>query len=333
MDLNPCSIQFLDLDLENDKVQSTPLLLVGSSNNRRLHLIDISGGTILQELRLPSFNNDTLPPQNFSMVYTQEKRFLVLGDNLSNSIYFLHLHLPEEYSLTTQLQSDFLSAVAKTNCTRSVFSTGNLPIFDYITELPFFKDRKLQALTVTPSLDAFLDVFTAHSEGFTMLSPEKEDILPENYLEAKPVHTEYLSKPTLHREVGYAAHRTEERVRSPRSLSRASSVESLRSGRATKSTPVKKESIQDMREKARTSNENTEAVVNNSSTTASSASEVVKREISPAAQEIQRPRSPSPVAETNITQNSVSGTSTVEIESILNRALEQQCTTLPRPLF
>jgi len=86
LDLNPCSIQFMDFDTDDDKTSFTPLFLVGSSNNRRLHLIDLSGGTVLQELRLPSYNDENLPLQNFSMIYTKEKRFLVIGYNLSNSI-------------------------------------------------------------------------------------------------------------------------------------------------------------------------------------------------------------------------------------------------------
>jgi hypothetical protein len=325
MDLNPCSIQFLNLDTENEKALSTPLLLVGSSNNRQLHLIDISSGKILQELRLPSFTNEALPTQNFSMVYTKEKQFLVIGDNLSNSIFFLHLHLPE-YSDMTMSQSDFLSEIATTNCTKSVFSTEGLPVFNYITELPFIKNRRLQALTVTTSLDAALDVFTAHSEGFTMISPEKEDILPENYLEAKPVHVEYLQKPTLHREVVYVTRKSEGHVRSPRAPSRASSTESLRSAREGKRTVIKKESVEDLRENARS--EDTEVVLNRSSITDIHSSENIKREVSPAAREIEPRRSPSPIAETNINQGGYSGPSHLEIETILNQALEQQCRAL-----
>jgi hypothetical protein len=298
---------------------------VGSSNNRRLHLVDLSGGTVLQELRLPSFNDENLPLQNFSMIYTEEKRFLVIGDDLSNSIYFLHLSLPERPSSTIRSQSDFLFDIAETNSTKPFFSSENFPVFDYITELPFFKNRKLQALAVTPSLDAFLDVFTAHSEGFTMLSPEKDDILPTNYLDAKIVDTEILPKPKLHREVRSASNKSEDRIRSPRSVSRASSVESFRS-QDSKQTSFKKKAMQKATETA--VSDAGKAVNTSLATLNDSSPEVSHRESSPAMEEVDMPRSTSsPESHAMTYQERGTGSSNMEVQDLLNQALEQQCTS------
>lgn len=324
IDLNPCSIQFMDFDTDDDQTSFTPLFLVGSSYNRRLHLVDLSGGTVLQELRLPSFNDENLPPQNFSMIYMKEKRFLVIGDNLSNSIYFLHLSLPERQSSTIRSQSDFLSDIARTTCTKSLFSSENLPLFDYITELPFFKNRKLQTLAVTPSLDAFLDVFTAHSEGFTMLSPEKEDILPTSYLDAKIVRTELLPNPKLDREVGFGSNKSEDRSRSSRSRSRASSVESFRS-QDSRQISSKNESMPNVRETA--VSDAAKAVNTSLPTLNGSSPEVSQREGPPAIKEIDMPRSASsPVAQPKTYQERETGSSSPNIPDLLNQALEQQCT-------
>ena len=193
LDLNPCSIQFLDLGDENSNAPFTPLLLVGSSYNRRLHLIDLAQGMVLQEIVLPSIGSENMPPQNFSMAYTKEKRFLTLGDTLSNSIFFFHLSCPPLKGDPSTSQSEYLVNIAE----GKIVDTNpkeTFPAFDYVTELPFFPHHLLQTLAVTTSMDAFLDVFTAHSDGFTMLSPNVEDILPENYLNAKPTpsqgHTE-----------------------------------------------------------------------------------------------------------------------------------------------
>ena len=324
LDLNPCSIQFMDFDTDDDKTSFTALFLVGSSNNRRLHLIDLSGGTVLQELRLPSYNDENLPLQNFSMIYTKEKRFLVIGDNLSNSIYFLHLSLPERPSSTIKSQSDFLSDIARTACTKSLFSSEHLPLFDYITELPFFKDRKLQTLAVTPSLDAFLDVFTAHSEGFTMLSPEKEDVLPGNYLDAKTVRTELLPNPKLDREVGFGSNKSLDRSRSSRSRSRASSVESFRS-QDSRQISSKKESMSNVTE---TAVSDAAKDINTSLATLNGSSpEDPQREGPLAMKENDMPRSASsPISQPKTYQEKETGSSGTTIRDLLNQALEQQCT-------
>ena len=239
-DLNPCSIQFLDLGDEASSTPFTPLVLVGSNYNRRLHLVDIDHGTMLQEIVLPSIGSACLPAQNFSMTYTKEKQFLTVGDTISNSIFFFHLHSPPFESESATSQSEYLVTVAKLKIPNKI-SGCKSHSFDYVTELPFFPNARLQTLAVTTSVDAFLDVFAAHSNGFTMLCPDLEDILPPNSLKSKIFPS---IKPITNPELGRVPERVSSADSSPSScsLSPRSSFESVGSGRA-KSPPavVKKE--------------------------------------------------------------------------------------------
>jgi len=245
-DLNPCSIQFLDLGDKTSSAAFTPLVLVGSSFNRRLHLIDIGQGVVLQEIVLPSIGSASMPAQNFSMTYTKEKQFLTVGDTIANSIFFFHLYSPPSKSESAASQSEYLVHVADQKVVSKNLG-GKSHFFDYVTELPFFPNTRLQTLAVTTSLDAFLDVFTAHSNGFTMLSPYLVDVLPPTYLRSKTFASiKPISKPELDRIP--EPYSSADSSPSPCSFSPRSSFESVRSDRA-KSPPmvVKKESDENLR--------------------------------------------------------------------------------------
>jgi hypothetical protein len=228
-DLNPCSIQFLDLLNGEKSAPYTPLLLVGSSYNRRLNLIDIGLGTVWQEIVLPSIGSENMPAQNFAMSYNKDKQFLTIGDTLSNSIFYLHLSSPPLVFDTTKSQSDYLGWVAAANCTDTSCQrpNGTLPSFDYVTEIPFPAQFRLQTLAVTTSMEACLDVFTAHSSGFTMFSPSDDEILPANYMEASCASLTSVVHPVLDRVVDLKAP-TPSRTPSPRDTSRGSSSASTR---------------------------------------------------------------------------------------------------------
>ena len=316
-DLNPCSIQFLDLSDETSNAPFTPLLLVGSSYNRHLHLVDIGQGMVLQEIVLPSMGSENMPAQNFSMAYTKEKRFLTLGDTLSNSIFFFHLSsLPRKGDPSTS-QSEYLNNIAERKFVDQ-YPKETFTAFDYVTELPFFPHHQLQTLAVTTSIDAFLDVFTAHSNGFTMLSPNIEDILPGNYLDAKPTPVKAISNPELDRVVEPVC------SLSPRSSSRRSSVESVRNLRAKSPPIVKKESAEDLRDEIRS--ENHKQLEMDRPTSCSP--EIVSKDVPSSAHVSEKSRSPSPqvrLPPEQSTHETVSGTR--DLELFLNQALEQQCTS------
>lgn len=309
-DLNPCSIQFLDLGDDNSSAFFTPLLLVGSSYNRRLHLVDISQGGVLQEIVLPSIKAESMPTQNFSMVYTKEKRFLTIGDSLSNSIYFLSLHTLQPLLDPALSQSDYIANVAdrKFSRDRSIVTTTS---FNYVTVLPFFPNHRLQSLAVTTSVDTVLDVFTAHSNGFTMLSPKEEDILPHNYLEANEAPTKIIFNPRLDCVLGLASR---EPSPSPRSVSPRSSSESLRSARPTTPPVVKKEPL---REDQNASSNATEIINPVSQELAPK-----KTRASPRGSEKSiSPSPPDPVKSPSAHEISMNK----ELELFISQALEQQC--------
>lgn len=244
-DLNPCSIQFLDLGDETSSASFTPLVLVGSSFNRRLHLIDIGQQMILQEIVLPSIGSASMPAQNFSMTYTKEKQFLTVGDTISNSIFFFHLYSPPSKSESAISQSEYLVDVADRKAP-SKSLVGKSHSFDCVTELPFFPNTRLQTLAVTTSVDAFLDVFTAHSNGFTMLSPELGDVLSPTYLKSKTfASVKPITNPELDRILETFS--SADSSPSPCSLSPRSSSESVRSGRAKSPPKVVKESDESLR--------------------------------------------------------------------------------------
>jgi WD40 repeat protein len=317
VDLNPCSIQFLDLGDEISNTPFTPLLLVGSSYNRRLHLVDIGQGMVLQEIVLPSIGSENMPAQNFSMAYTKEKRFLTLGDTLSNSIFFFHLSsLPAKGDSSTS-QSEYLDNIVDRKIVDK-YPNETFAAFDYITELPFFPHHQLQTLAVTTSMDAFLDVFTAHSNGFTMLSPNVEDILPVNYLDAKLTPVKAIPNPELEKAVEPVC------SPSPRSLSRRSSVESVRSVRAKSPPVVKKEHREDLREAVR-SEDHTQLERDRRT---SHSPEIVSKDVPSSAKVSEKSRSPSPhvrLPPEQTTHEAVS--STRDLELFLSQALEQQCTS------
>jgi hypothetical protein len=316
-DLNPCSIQFLDFQSqysgdENLTVPFTPLLLVGSSYNRRLHLVDIRHGMVLQEIVLPSITSEHMPFQNFSMAYTKEKRMLTLGDTLSNSIFFFHLSSPPLKGDVAASQSEYLINIAERNVLEED-PHKTLPSFDYVTELPFFPRHSLQTLAVTTSMDAFLDVFTAHSNGFTMLSPNVEDILPQNYLDAKSVPIKSIPNPELDRLVGRPD--SSERSPSTRSSSRPSSAESARSVRGRRPPIVKKESIEETKE-----------TVKDDKTVQDGGQrkpEVVTKDSQSSVNVSETSISPSPQVRLPPEQELVSNTK--ELEIFLSHSLEQLC--------
>jgi len=320
VDLNPCSIQFLDVGEENSNAPFTPLLLVGSSYNRHLHLIDIRQGIVLQEIVLPSIGSENMPTQNFSMAYTKEKRFLTLGDTLSNSIFFFHLFSPPLKGDPAASQSEYLVNIAERKITDKN-PQETFPAFDYVTELPFFPHHQLQTLAVTTSMDAFLDIFTAHSNGFTMLSPNLEDILPANYFDAKSTPIKNIPNPKLDRVVGrlYAEGPTP-----PRSLSRRSSVESVRSVRAKSPLMVKKESVEDLRDTDR-SEEYMQFEIDRM---APHSPEIGPKDVNTSAHISEKSRSPSPqirLPPEQFMPKALSGAK--DLETLLNQALEHQCTS------
>jgi hypothetical protein len=322
-DLNPCSIQFLESGEETSDAPFTPLLLVGSSYNRRLHLVDVGKGMILQEIVLPSISSDNMPAQNFPMTYTKEKRFLTLGDTLSNSIFFFHLSFPALKDDSSTSESDYLVKVAE-----QTFSArdhdAELAGFDYVTELPFFPHHRLQTLAVTTSIDAFLDVFTAHNNGFTMLSPTVEDLLPENYLEAKQSPTNLIPTPELNRTVQQISR---ECSPSPKSLSPRSSSENLRSGRRRFPPLVKNETLDDTNETILGDEQQprTNKVVNETK----GFTEVVSKDISASASASDTPMA---TTQTLAFPTQEVGEFSKELETFSNQIFEQQRTS-PSPLM
>jgi len=196
LDWNPCSLQFLDLGANQP---FTPLLLVGCNYNRRLHTVDITEGVVLQEIALPSDKAMEMPAQNFAVAYTKEEQFLTVGDTLSSSIYFLHLDAhPVKTEIATS-QSEYLTIVAERKITENS-TVGPRSLFDYVTELPFPK-HSLQTIAVTQSHDALLDVFIAHSNGFSILLPTLGDLLPANYKDARSFFSRPLQTCHLQRKV------------------------------------------------------------------------------------------------------------------------------------
>ena len=326
-DLNPCSIQFLELGHDNNIASSTPLVLVGSSYNRRLHLINIGEGKLLQEIVLPSNAREKLPSQNLPLCYTKERQILTLGDTLSNSIYFFHLRSSPITTDVPTLQSDYIAHVAESEpqSLSNEFSGGVPPAFDYVTELPFFHQHLLQTLATTPSIDAYLDVFTAHNNGFTMLSPDQEDIIPANYLEAKRAPIRTIPNPRLTRVD--IARESGPNTSTPKSLSRRSSVESLRSERATRPVLAKRGSNELHKRKGKTP-------VQENILEPTPQQEAIPNEerekspeipVSPVAI-VDKPKTPPPVIAEKTGQGIENGTLAKEIETILGHALDQQCT-------
>ena len=322
-DLNPCSIQFLNFQSSNSgdetsTVPFTPLLLVGSSHNRRLHLVDIRQGMVLQEIVLPSIASESMPAQHFSMAYTKEKQILTLGDTLSNSIFFFHLSSPPHKGNAATSQSDYLVHIAGQQFADK--NTGEaLPSFDYVTELPFFAHHSLQTLAVTTSIDAYLDVFTAHSKGFTMLSPNMEDILPPNYLDAESALVKSIPNPELNRLVDSSSPQCSA---SPRSLFRPSSAESTRIVHGRSPPIIKKESMGDIKETVK----GDKSPPNNPPDGRNDNPEIVTKDVHSGTDVSEKPRSPSPQSSLPPEQEVVFKPK--ELEMFLNQALEQQCTIL-----
>jgi len=330
-DLNPCSIQFLDLGDETSSAPFTPLLLVGSSYNRRLHLIDIGQGTVLQEIVLPSIGSASMPAQNFSMTYTKEKQFLTVGDTISNSIFFFHLYSAPTKGESAASQSEYLVHVAERK-SPSKSSVSKSHSFDYVTEIPFFPNTRLQTLAVTTSVDAFLDVFTAHSNGFTMLSPELTDVLPPNYLKSKTfASTKPIGNPELDRVLEPFS--SVDSSPSPSSSSPRSSFESVRSGRA-KSPPVvvKKESEESLRASPAKEQHSPPSPPLKSVEEVRRGVEVATVEMPLKPHVSEKARSPSPVAQALPPRQTLPppseevGSIGKDLETSLTQALEQQCT-------
>jgi len=197
LDWNPCTLQFLDLGANQP---FTPLLLVGCNYNRRLHTVDITEGVVLQEIALASDIAVDMPAQNFAVTYTKEEQFLTVGDTLSSSIYFLHLDgHPVKTEIATS-QSEYLTIVAERKITENS-AIGPPSLFDYVTELPFFPKHSLQTIAVTQSHDGLLDIFIAHSNGFSMLLPTLGDLLPPNYKDARSSFSRPLQTCHLQRKV------------------------------------------------------------------------------------------------------------------------------------
>ena len=329
-DLNPCSIRFLELGDEDGVAPYTPLVLVGSSYNRRLHLVNIAEGKLLQEIILPSNTSEKMPPQNFSMTFIKEKQILTLGDTLSNSIYFIHLQSSSLASQLAILQSDFITHIAKSdaNDLSVEFRDGIPPAFDFVVELPFFQHHQLQTLVTTLSVDAHLDVFTAHSNGFTMLSPDKDDILPANYKKAEQAPSKPLPNPYLGRTK--VAPKSHDQSLSSRSLSRRSSSESLQD-RATRSAFNKRRSTEKMK------NKDTPVVeapmpMKKSDSEKSSPEIEAPEPVLPPMVENEKPKPPSPVLPPTAESQKEITSLAKDVESILNQALDQQCITLGRAL-
>jgi hypothetical protein len=323
-ELNPCSVQFLETgDGSNGSnvASSTPLLLVGSSYNRHLHLIDIGRGALLQEIVLPSIDSESMPAQNFSMAYTKERNFLTVGDTISDSIFFFHLQTAGLKIAPTETQSDYLINIADRENSR--FSDGILPAFDYVTTVPFFPHHRLQSLAVTPSMDAALDVFTAHSNGFTMLSPNHEDILPANYMEAKVAATKSISKPELLLEVDVRARRTGNRTPSLKSLSTRSSSESVRSVRGAKQTLLKKDSSESLRGRSPVARAQLKSI--ETTGTKNNNSNITTEVSSPVRNTSDKPQSPPSIPQAQGHLETQIEPSPVGFQDILNQALEQQC--------
>ena len=325
-DLNPCSIQFLDLGDETSSAAFTPLLLVGSSYNRRLHLVDIGQGTVLQEIVLPSIGSASMPAQNFSMTYTKEKQFLTVGDTISNSIFFFHLYSAPTKGESATSQSEYLVHVAERK-SPSKSSVGKSHSFDYVTELPFFPNTRLQTLAVTTSVDAFLDVFTAHSNGFTMLSPELTDVLPPNYLKSKTFASiKPIGNPELDRVLEPFS--SVDSSPSPCSSSPRSSFESVRSGRA-KSPPVvvKKESEESLRASpAKEDRGPPSPPLKSVEEVRRGVVEVGTVDMPLKTHVSEKARSPSPVAQALPPPSEEVGSIGKDLETSLTQALEQQCT-------
>jgi hypothetical protein len=257
------------------------------------------------------------------MVYTKEKGFLTVGDTISNSIFFFHLHIPVIYFDSKESQSDYLVNVAETPGSKdSQPSDGILPSFDYVTEVPFFPNHRLQSLAVTPSMDAVLDVFTAHSSGFTMLSPNKEDILPLNYLQAKPAPTSSVQTPELQREVYIASNGN--RTPSSKALSRRSSSDSVRNSRETKRNTIDKEPTENSRGEAVT--DSPQSLVSRISDTRNGTSDVTAENCLPSRNEADNQRSLSPISQSSRPplKQEIEYASP-GFQDLLNQALEQQC--------
>jgi len=314
-DLNPCSIQFLELGDDDSTPAFTSLLLVGSSYNRHLHLIDIGQGSTLQEIVLPSITFETMPVQNFSMSYTREKRFLTIGDTLSNSIFFIHLSAEDNQDERIASQSEYIVKVAEQK--RDSTSAA----FDYVTEVPFIANNRLQALAVTPSSDALLDVFTAHSTGFTMLSPNQDDILPGNYKTAKHATSKPIQNPMLDCTTEPGSQKNS--CPSSKSQSRRSSVENIRAVRSRTASPK-----QDVTEVLAPPIVLETKLLSTATTTdgGEGTGIVVKSPTATPKQQVPS-RSPSPVAPLKSPTEPELEVSSLakDLESLLNNAFEQQC--------
>lgn len=317
-DLDPCSIQFLDLGDKHPNTAFTTLLLVGSSHNRCLHLIDIGRGMLLQEIILASMSSETSPTQNFSMTYIKEKQFLTLCDTISNSIFFFHLFSPPHNEDNTTSQSDYLVYIAERE--PSSQNPEELPAFDFVTELPFFPHHHLQTLTVTTSIDAHLDVFVAHSNGFTMLSPNIEDILPADYLKAKPIKAKQIQNPELR----IVKRVSPENNPSPQSASRRSSIESSRAIHGKSPPIIAKEPVNTAKENVSIGDH--KSFVNNESDGTNSCLGTAAKEVLSDAPFNEETRSPSPTARARLSPHEREAASTTNaLELFLTQALEQQC--------
>jgi len=320
-DLNPCSIQFLELGDEKEAAPFTPVVLVGSNYNRRLRLINIGEGRLLQEIVLPSNADENTPLQNFPIYFTREKQILTVGDTLSQLIYFFHLQSPPLVTLA-ECQSDYIISIGKPKYNATTeFPEGILPAFDYVTELPFFPDCRLQTLATTPSEEEDLDVFTAHNHGFTMLLLNKGSILPDSYKAAKRAPSKTMPNPQL----GKVKTASKFQLSSPTlsSLSRRSSAESLRSDRYTRPQLSRRQSAEMLMKKGSpppkphptsTSPEPEKTPVSESS-----------EDVPPPAVVIEKQEAPEPIKEEAPAAEKEIGALGQEVEAIFKQALDEQC--------
>jgi hypothetical protein len=318
-DSTSCSIQFLGFGEEHEVKPFTPLVLVGLDCNRRLQLIDIGEGRTLQEIVLPAQTSEKLPAQNVPLCFAEDKQILMVGDTSSQVIYFFHLQSPPLVNMIAKSQSDYVKYIAESKFPATAFQEGKMPAFDYVTEISFFKNHHLQTLATAPSVEAYLDVFTAHNNGFTMLLPEKDDLFPSTFKEAKRAPSRSIFNPHLSRVESVS--RFEETDSPPHTPSRGSSTESVRSERATRTQLAKRRSRDTSKRKPSPAAE--ESPTRKSpkpKNTPDDASPKVRSQVISS----DMPEIPVSTPEKDTSQKDLASLAQ-ELQSIFNKALDQQC--------
>ncbi|KAJ5899808.1 hypothetical protein N7495_004552 [Penicillium taxi] len=177
----PTSVLFLDRLRAYSRGFALRYVLVGLKQNHTLQLWDIGLGKVVEELKFPHDNeSDAI----CSVSYHAPSGIIVVGHPTRNSIYFVHLSVPQ-YNLPAMSQAEYIVAAAEKK--HNVPTPDATACLSGLREISFGSKGELRSVELLPltkstadkrsTKDAGLfELYVMHSHGVTCLNIKKEDL-------------------------------------------------------------------------------------------------------------------------------------------------------------